>query len=81
MPFSLSFGLNTSMIVEQDVRLSSSLFWQMRSSMKEILAREDRLASQNSVLVTLVAGTQEEIKVSDDALFHNLPASVKELGF
>lgn len=32
--------------------------------MKDILAREDKLASQNSVLVTLAAGTQEEIKVS-----------------
>lgn len=49
--------------------------------MKEILAREDKLASQNSVLVTLVSGTEEEIKVSGNALlFHDLLASVKRLG-
>jgi hypothetical protein len=51
----------------------------MRNSIKGILAREDKLASQNSVLVTLVTGTQEEIKVCDDALFYDLLASVKEL--
>ena len=49
--------------------------------MKEIFAREDKLDSQNSVLLTLVAGTQEEIKVSDDALFHDLLLFVKGLGF
>lgn len=49
--------------------------------MKVILAREEKLASQNSVLLTLVAGTQEEIKVSDDVLFHDLFATVKGLRF
>ena len=35
----------------------------MRSALKEILVREEKLVTQNSVLVTLAAGTQEEIKV------------------
>lgn len=48
---------------------------QMKNSIKDILARESKLASQNSVLVTLAAGTQEEIKVSDDAVSPILPPS------
>lgn len=40
--------------------------------MKEILSREDKLALQNSVLVALAGGTQEEIKVRDTTLFHDL---------
>ena len=42
--------------------------------MKEILAREEKLVTQNSVLVTLAAGTQEEIKVSGGSLFYDLLA-------
>ena len=49
--------------------------------MKEILAREDKLASQNSVLITLAAGTQEEIKVSGSVLIHDLLAFSKWLFF
>lgn len=48
----------------------------MRSSIKEILAREEKLGSQNSVLVTLATGTQEEINVSQITLFHDLLASI-----
>ncbi|XP_024394330.1 kinesin-like protein KIN-14C isoform X2 [Physcomitrium patens] len=40
----------------------------MRTSMKEILSREDKLALQNSVLVALAGGTQEEIKVEMNKL-------------
>ncbi|KAG0585317.1 hypothetical protein KC19_2G003100 [Ceratodon purpureus] len=50
----------------------------MRSSIKEILAREEKLASQNSVLVTLVAGTQEEIKLYTEML-HKTEAEMKDL--
>ncbi|KAG0613123.1 hypothetical protein M758_6G078800 [Ceratodon purpureus] len=50
----------------------------MRNSMKEILAREDKLASQNSVLITLAAGTQEEIKLYASVL-HKIEAEMKEL--
>jgi len=49
----------------------------MRNSIKEILVREGKLTSQNSILVTLAAGTQEEIQVSCVAMFHDLPASMR----
>lgn len=48
----------------------------MRTSLKEILAREAKLSSQNSVLATLTAGTQEEINVSGDSLSLSLTLSV-----
>lgn len=52
----------------------------MKSSMKEIMAREFKLASQNSVLLTLAGGTQEELKVSYVTLFHDQLISFKRSG-
>jgi hypothetical protein len=48
----------------------------MRSALKEILVREEKLATQNSVLVTLAAGTQEEIKVFHCEFHHSLSKQV-----
>jgi hypothetical protein len=49
---------------------------QMRGALKEILVREEKLATQNSVLVTLAAGTQEEIKVIHCDPHHSISKQV-----
>ncbi|XP_024400704.1 kinesin-like protein KIN-14C isoform X1 [Physcomitrium patens] len=50
----------------------------MKSSMKEIMAREFKLASQNSVLLTLAGGTQEELKLYAQML-RKIEAEIREL--
>lgn len=50
----------------------------MRTSLKEILAREAKLSSQNSVLATLTAGTQEEINLYS-GLLHKMEAEMKQM--